>query len=203
MGRMSAQERRESVIRAAIVEFARGGYHGTSTEAIAKRVGVTQPYLFRLFPDKKAIFVAALARSTEDTRLAFAAAAEGMAGSERARHAMAGAYMQLISTHPETLLMQVQGYLFVAAAEAQGDDRIGELVRNGWMRLWESVRLPLGADENRARAFLAHGMLGNILTAIGLVPDEGFCRGPEVGARPSELPPRRVLSGSPKGSVGG
>ncbi|WP_405896079.1 MULTISPECIES: hypothetical protein [unclassified Streptomyces] len=37
---------------------------------MAKRVGVTQPYLFRLFPDKKAIFVAALMRSMEDTRLA-------------------------------------------------------------------------------------------------------------------------------------
>ena len=31
---MSAEERRESVIRAATAEFARGGYHGTSTEAI-------------------------------------------------------------------------------------------------------------------------------------------------------------------------
>jgi AcrR family transcriptional regulator len=56
MGRISAQERRESVIRAAIAEFAITGYHGTTTAAIARRVGVTQPYLFRLFPDKKAIF---------------------------------------------------------------------------------------------------------------------------------------------------
>lgn len=48
MGRISALERRESVIRAAIAEFARMGYHGTSTAAIAERVGVTQPYLFQL-----------------------------------------------------------------------------------------------------------------------------------------------------------
>ncbi|MEV7864359.1 TetR family transcriptional regulator [Streptomyces hirsutus] len=39
------------------------------TEAIAKRVGVTQPHLFRLFPDKQAISVSALTRSAEDTRL--------------------------------------------------------------------------------------------------------------------------------------
>lgn len=67
MARISAQERRESVVRAAIAEFALKGYYGTSTEAIAKRVGVTQPYLFRVFPGKKAIFVAALVRSVEDT----------------------------------------------------------------------------------------------------------------------------------------
>ncbi len=42
---------------------------------------VTQPYLFRLFPGKKAIFVAALARSMEDTRLAFERAAKGMGAS--------------------------------------------------------------------------------------------------------------------------
>ncbi|WP_369076339.1 helix-turn-helix domain-containing protein [Streptomyces sp. ID05-39B] len=29
------------------------GHHSTSTEAIAKRVGVTRPYLFRLFPGKR------------------------------------------------------------------------------------------------------------------------------------------------------
>lgn len=106
MARISAQERRESVVRAAIAEFALKGYYGTSTEAIAKRVGVTQPYLFRLFPGKKAIFVAALVRSMEDTRLAIERATEGMEGIEQALDAMAGAYARLISARPETLLMR-------------------------------------------------------------------------------------------------
>ncbi len=88
MGRISAQERREGVIRAAIDEFALKGYDGTSTEAIARRVGGTQPYLFRLFP-RKAIFAAALTRSVEDTRPAFERAADGAEGGEEALHAMA------------------------------------------------------------------------------------------------------------------
>ncbi|WP_405479610.1 TetR/AcrR family transcriptional regulator [Streptomyces sp. NBC_00009] len=168
MGRISAQERRESVIRAAIAEFAIAGYRGTSTAAIAKRVGVTQPYLFRLFPDKKAIFVAALVRSMEDTRLAFEAAAEGVAGGGQALQAMTNAYARLMSTRPETLLMQMQGYVTVAAAAAQGDDLIGEVVRAGWMRIWETVHLSLGADADETASFFACGMLGNTLTAIGL-----------------------------------
>lgn len=77
MPRMSAEERRESVIRAATAEFARGGYHGTSTEVIAKRVGVSQPYLFRLFPGKKAIFLAVAERCLEDTVRTFEEAAGG------------------------------------------------------------------------------------------------------------------------------
>ncbi|QJS99115.1 helix-turn-helix transcriptional regulator [Streptomyces asoensis] len=173
MGRISAQERRESVIRAAIAEFALKGYHGTSTAAIAERVGVTQPYLFRLFPDKRAIFVAALVRSMEDTRLAFARAADGVEGGERARQVMADAYARLISTRPETLLMQMQGYAAVAAAEAQGDDLIGEVVRAGWMSIWETVHLSLGADADRTASFFACGMLGNTLTAIGLPASAG------------------------------
>jgi AcrR family transcriptional regulator len=168
MARIGAQERRESVIRAAVAEFACTGYHGTSTAAIAQRVGVTQPYLFRLFPDKRAMFVAALMRSMDDTRLAFERAAEGMEGGERALQAMTNAYAQLISTRPETLLMQMQGYATVAAAEAQGDDLIGEVVRAGWMRIWETVHLSLGADAEETASFFACGMLGNTLTAIGL-----------------------------------
>ncbi|WP_149823701.1 TetR/AcrR family transcriptional regulator [Streptomyces tailanensis] len=171
MARISAQERRESVVRAAIAEFALKGYYGTSTEAIAKRVSVTQPYLFRLFPGKKAIFVAALVGSMEDTRLAFERATDGMEGSKQARGAMAGAYARLISARPETLLMQMQGYAVVAAAEAEGDDQTGELVRADWMRLWETVHLSLGANAHETTRFFACGMLGNTLTAIGLPSD--------------------------------
>jgi AcrR family transcriptional regulator len=173
MGRISAQERRESVIRAAVAEFALGGYYGTSVAVIAKRVGVTQPYLFRLFPDKKAIFVAALVRSMEDTRLAFERAADGVEDDEQALQAMASAYVQLISTRPETLLMQMQGYATVAAAEAQGDDLIGEVVRAGWMRIWETVHRPLGTDADKTASFFACGMLGNTLAAIGLPSGAG------------------------------
>ncbi|MFF1723352.1 TetR/AcrR family transcriptional regulator [Streptomyces sviceus] len=192
MGRISAQERRESVIRAAIAEFAITGYHGTTTAAIARRVGVTQPYLFRLFPDKKAIFVTALTRSTEDTLRAFQRAADGREGGERARRAMTDAYAQLISTHPETLLMQMQGYAAVAAAEAQGDDLIGELVRAGWMTIWETVHLSLGADADRTASFFACGMLGNTLAAMGLPQNAGRRGSAPEGRSVSARPPRRA-----------
>lgn len=162
---MSADERRESVIRAAIQEFARGGYHGTSTEAIAKRVGVSQPYLFRLFPGKKAIFLAAAGRCLESTRKVFADAAEGLHGEE-ARAAMGEAYVRLIAQDPAMLQMQLQMYVTVAAAEAAGDRELGELVRAGWLELWDTIRIPLGGDAE-ATGFMAQGMLINTLSAMG------------------------------------
>ncbi|MEW1647684.1 MULTISPECIES: helix-turn-helix domain-containing protein [unclassified Streptomyces] len=166
MVRMSAEERRESVIRAAIAEFAQRGYYGTSTEAIAKRVGVSQPYLFRLFPGKKAIFAAASIRCVEDVCEVVEKAADGLEGDEALR-AMADGYVRLITEHPEKLQMQMQTYITVSAAEAEGDHEFGEAVRKGWMRLWDIVHVPLGADVDRTTTFLAYGMLINTLTAMG------------------------------------
>jgi len=182
MARMSAEERRESVIRAATTEFARGGYYGTSTEAIAKRVGVSQPYLFRLFPGKKAIFLAAAERCMELARQTMVGAAEGLEGEE-ALHAMANAYVKVISEHPERLLMQMQTYVAVAAAEEEGDREFGETVRAGWMRLWDAVHVPLGADPDETSTFMAYGMLINCMVAMGFPPEHRVWEGLYPSAR--------------------
>ncbi|WP_020124960.1 TetR/AcrR family transcriptional regulator [Streptomyces canus] len=182
MARMSAEERRESVIRAATIEFARGGYHGTSTEVIARRVGVSQPYLFRLFPGKKAIFLAVAERCLEDTIRTFEEASKGLEG-EDALHAMADAYARVITERPEWLLMQMQMYVAVGAAQQEGDHEFGEAVRAGWMRLWDTVHLPLGADAGETTTFLAHGMLINCLVAMGFPPEHRVWEGLYPSAR--------------------
>jgi AcrR family transcriptional regulator len=183
MVRMSAEERRESVIRAAMSEFAHGGYRGTSTEAIARRVGVSQPYLFRLFPNKQAIFLAAAQHCIATTRETFAAAAEGLPVEERLA-AMAAAYQKLIHDDPDRLLMQMQTYVAVAAAEADGDREFGEAVRRSWQELWDGVHLALGADVNETTTFLAYGMLVNTLVALGFPADHRNWEGFYEEARP-------------------
>uniref|UniRef100_A0AAU3GS94 TetR/AcrR family transcriptional regulator n=1 Tax=Streptomyces sp. NBC_01401 TaxID=2903854 RepID=A0AAU3GS94_9ACTN len=166
MARMSAEDRRESVVRAAVSEFARSGYHGTSTETIAKRVGVSQPYLFRLFAGKQAIFLAASERCLADAREVFRRAADGLEGEE-ASLALGAAYRQLIVDDPDTLLMQMQMYAAVAAAEAAGDHAFGERLRLGWEGLWDEVHVLLGADQDETTSFWAYGMLINTLASMG------------------------------------
>ena len=73
--RISKDERRREIIEAATREFAVGGLHGTPVGAIAKRVGVSQPYLFQLFGTKKELFLAAVRRSFERTVATFRTAA--------------------------------------------------------------------------------------------------------------------------------
>ncbi|WP_406303454.1 TetR/AcrR family transcriptional regulator [Streptomyces sp. NBC_00885] len=166
MVRMSAEERRESVIRAAITEFARGGYDGTSTEAIAKRVGVSQPYLFRLFKNKQELFLAAATRCLDQTREAMADAARDVA-PEDVHLAMGTAYKRLLAEDPDRLLMQMQVYVAVASAEAAGDHEFGEAIRAEWEKLWDFSHLALGADVKETTYFLSYGMLINVLASLG------------------------------------
>ncbi|HEY3478788.1 MAG TPA: helix-turn-helix domain-containing protein [Streptomyces sp.] len=183
MVRMSAEDRRESVIRAAMSEFAHGGYNGTSTEAIARRVGVSQPYLFRLFPNKEAMFLAASKRCIETTRQAFSDAAKDLPPEEKLP-AMANAYQRLIHEDPERLLMQMQTYVAVAAAEAAGNSEFGAAVREGWMELWDTVHLELGAQIEETTTFLAYGMLVNTLVSLGFPAGHRTWEGFYESARP-------------------
>jgi AcrR family transcriptional regulator len=64
--KLSADARRQQVLDAAIRAFARKGYAGASTQAIAASIGVGEPTLYRYFPSKRALFLAAFERcSTE------------------------------------------------------------------------------------------------------------------------------------------
>src|SRR5438067_12965762 len=95
--RLTAAERRDDVLEAALVEFARCGYEGTSTDDIARRAGISQPYLFRLFGTKKELYKASVTRCFRETLDLFQRAAEGKRGEE-ALHAIGQAYMGQLST---------------------------------------------------------------------------------------------------------
>src|ERR1700740_3630366 len=108
--RLSAEERKDDVLDAALIEFAERGLAGTSTEDIARRAGISQPYLFRLFGTKKELFKAAVGRCFRETLEMFQRAAEGKRGGE-ALQAMGAAYVtELRSGDCIRLRAQMQAY---------------------------------------------------------------------------------------------
>ena len=162
--RISKDERRRQIIEAATREFAVGGLHGTPVGAIAKRVGVSQPYLFQLFGTKKELFLAAVRRSFERTVAVFrtaAAEAGEDAGAEAVLMAMGLAYHRLLDDR-RLLLMQMQAY---AACE---DEEIRDVVREEMLRLVSFVQSASGAPESAVREWLAYGMLMNVVAAMHL-----------------------------------
>ena len=154
---MSADERREEVLAAAVAEFAAYGLHGASTEAIAERAGISQPYIFRLFGTKKDLFIAAAERVLGRIMDTFrdAVAAE----PDRPLHAMGEAYERLL-VHREEFLMLLQAFA------ASADDDLRKIVRRDFGRIYDLVEGASGADETEIQRFMAYGMLLMVTTAL-------------------------------------
>ena len=162
---MSAEERRDEVVAAAAIEFAAAGFAGTSTDAIARRSGVSQPYLFQLFGTKKELFIAAVRRSFERTVATFrtaAAEAGPDADTEAILMSMGLAYAHLLEDDRTLLLMQLQAH---AACE---DPDVRAAVREEFLRLVRFVQSASGAPDDAVRPWLAEGMLMNAAAAMDL-----------------------------------
>ena len=157
---MPATERREMVLEAAVAEFAAHGLAGTSTEDVARQAGISQPYLFRLFPTKKALFLALVERCFRRIEGAFTAAAADLTGDE-AMTAMADEYERLLDDRT-LLLLQMQIYA------ACGDPEIREVARTGYKHLWEMVERITGLPYQTVVDFFAVGMLMNVGAALDL-----------------------------------
>src|SRR5215210_9016830 len=109
MPRRTADERRDHVLEAAIHEFAERGYHAASTTVIARRAGISQPYIYALFPNKRDLFLAAHERVAERIRERLAGAAYAAGGPEDRMRAMGEAYLGLIADRDD-VLCQLQAY---------------------------------------------------------------------------------------------
>ncbi|HEX6508530.1 MAG TPA: TetR/AcrR family transcriptional regulator [Chloroflexota bacterium] len=156
---MSAEERREEILEAAMVEFAIGGLHGTSTEAIARRVGVSQPYLFRLYGTKKDLFLAAVRRGFDRVEQVFRTVAE--ANPDAPLEAMGRAYFRLLSRR-EALLLQMQAYA------ACGDPEVQAVVRQCFGRLYQDVQTMTGCSDEELLTFFKSGMFLNVAASLDL-----------------------------------
>jgi AcrR family transcriptional regulator len=163
--RASSDERREQVIRAAIREFAEHGYHAASTGAIAKRAGISQPYIYALFPNKHELFVATVAHVVGHIRDAFTDAARGLADPEERLDAMGRAYRQLLEERDE-IVVQMQSH-----AAAAGDPVLRDTARREFIGVIDHVERLAGVSRERALEFVAVGMYLNVVAALDL-PDE-------------------------------
>jgi len=168
--RKTADERRDEILDAAVEEFARSGLHGTSTERIAQRVGLSQPYLFRLFGTKKQIFVEAIERCFAETLELFQEASAGVP-REQALEAIGKTYVVRMLSDRTRLLAQLHAY---AACD---DEEIRKAVQRGYGELYEYAERVSGASDTEVRGFFAFGMLLNVMAAMDVPSlDAGWAR---------------------------
>jgi AcrR family transcriptional regulator len=164
--RKSADERREEILAVAMEHFAAGGFHGTSTDVIAKEAGISQPYLFRLFRTKRELFLACNDRACEKVLDAFRSAASSAPDDDRL-HAMGRAYVERLLPDRHAILMLMQGY-----AAAGADPGIREHVRLGYEEVVSQVSELSGAEPEAVWHFFATGMLLNVVAALDLADSD-------------------------------
>ena len=74
--RLTAEQRRETILEAATEVFAASGYRAGKVSDVAARIGVTEPVIFQNFGSKAALFAAVLDRLADQVR----ASLDGLAG---------------------------------------------------------------------------------------------------------------------------
>ena len=163
--RQTSEERQEQVVEAAIREFAERGYEAASTAAIAERAGISQPYIYALFPSKLDLFLAAYDRVQGRIRATFREAARGATNPEEALDRIGRTYPGLIADRYQ-LLMQLQAYA------AAGDPELHAHISSGFRKLVDDVAHLSGAAPRAVAEFFAAGMLANVTTVLGL---QGLC----------------------------
>lgn len=168
----TAEERRAEVLPVAARAFAEHGLHGTPTADIARAAGISQAYLFRLWPTKLELFVAVVDRCFALTLERFrAAASDARRNGEDLLCAMGDAYLTLLGER-ELLLGQLQAH-----AAAATEPAVRDAVRRGFAELFAYARRVSGGTEEEIRTWFAQGMLLNVLVAIDAAAvDEPWAR---------------------------
>jgi AcrR family transcriptional regulator len=159
--RKSAEERREEILAIAMRQFAEGGYRGTSTDAIARDAGISQPYLFRLFRTKRELFLACSDRACAHIADVFRRAAAGAPVAERLDR-MGSAYRAELLPERQEILVLMHAYAAGADPEiaAHVRARFGDLVHE----VAELAEVPIAGTFD----FFSHGMLLNVMAALDL-----------------------------------
>jgi AcrR family transcriptional regulator len=159
----TSENRREAVIESAISVFAASGYLGTPVTDIAKHARISTAYVFKLFPSKEELFVAALERCFELILAALAKGADECADQvpEAILFAMGGAYAALIADR-NLLLLQIH------AQSAAGVPAIGKAFCKGLEAVVRFVKSKSNAPDELVQRFVAYGQLCHLITTMGI-----------------------------------
>jgi AcrR family transcriptional regulator len=158
--RLSSEERREAILLAAISEFALWGLHGASTARIATAVGISQPYLFKIYGTKKELFIAAVHRVYDDT-LAALRAGIGRHPDMKPLDAMGRAFANMVSSRDELLML-------LQTVASTADDDIRAVVRVRFEEVFSFVKSAARVSDYEVRMFIGYGLLLAAMSGMGI-----------------------------------
>jgi AcrR family transcriptional regulator len=169
--RLSASERRQAIIAAALRVFSEGSYAGATTAQIAREAGISEPILYRHFASKKELYFACLEEAWSGLRDSLREKIDEVGPVE--------AWRELAPTTMRRLKAVVPNLWMQAVTEAGNDPEIRRYVRKHMRevhdffaevlgRIQEAGGIPADRDTNaEAWVFLGGSLLASFADRLG------------------------------------
>jgi len=163
--RLSAEERRASIIKVAKRLFAQSGFHGVSIDEIVKEVGVSPAILYRHFESKDELYEAVLQEFSATRESYVEAVVADDNGFEQVLRGMTTVFVSSIMNHPDMLKMEMHSQL-------EGSEASQEFFLNRWKSFTDYIEFNLNELQSqkiikpiqaKAAALIYQGIIREIL----------------------------------------
>jgi AcrR family transcriptional regulator len=158
--RSTATHRRAQAIASGMRAFADHGLTTSAMQQVADEIGVSQPYVFRLFGSKRAFFLACVDELESRVREVFGQAAATCPGDPLP--AMGDRFRELVADGV------ISGLWLQACATARRDETVAARCRALMSGVLEEADRLTGAGPDDLAQFLANGALVMLLQALGV-----------------------------------
>jgi len=163
--RLSAEERRASIITVAKRLFAHNGFYGVSIDEIVKEVGVSPAILYRHFESKDELYSAVLQEFSATRESYVEAVVADDNGFEQVLRGMTTVFVASIMNHPDLLKMEMHSQL-------EGSEASQEFFLNRWKSFTDYIEFNLNelqsqkkikAINAKAAALIYQGIIREVL----------------------------------------
>ena len=163
--RLSAEERRASIIKVSKRLFAQNGFHGVSIDEIVKEVGVSPAILYRHFESKDELYEAVLQEFSATRESYVEAVVADDNGFEQVLRGMTTVFVSSIMNHPDMLKMEMHSQL-------EGSEASQEFFLNRWKSFTDYIEYNLNELQSqnkikpinaKAAALIYQGIIREVL----------------------------------------
>lgn len=142
--RLSAEERRATIIEVAKRLFAHTGFHGVSIDEIVKEVGVSPAILYRHFESKEELYQAVLQEFSATRESYVDAVVADDIGFEQVLRGMTTVFVASIMNHPDMLKMEMHSQL-------DGSQASQEFFLNRWKSFTDYIEYNLNELQSQGK----------------------------------------------------
>jgi AcrR family transcriptional regulator len=162
-GRVSAAQRRESMLRAAVEVFAGKGYNGATTYEIARVAQVSQALVVRAFGTKEQLFYAVAEQAVDELIETFRGVLKEAPTDARA-HRIRQAYLDRLPNDALSIMLwsQLLG----------SEPTIGAKARAGFLRLYRFLREDADLSAREAGDLIADCQFAGIVSGLRFPEDQ-------------------------------